>query len=53
MAEGDSADAWAEVAEKITAIRDYTKEKEMYLNQLMDAINGLAYPVEEFNAKVS
>ena len=52
MAEGDSTDAWAETAEKITAIRDYAKKGQMYLSQLLDAINGLAYPVEEFNAKV-
>jgi len=52
MAEGDSADAWAQIAGKITAIKDYTKEKESHFSQLLDSINGLAYPVEAFNAKV-
>ena len=52
MAEGDSADAWAQVARKIADIKDHTKEKELYLSQLLDSINGLAYPVEAFNPKV-
>lgn len=51
MAEGEGADDWAETAKKITAIRDYTKENE-FLSQLLDTINGLAYPVPAFNAKV-
>lgn len=53
MAEGDSEDAWAQVAGKIVDIKDYTKEKELYLSQLLDSINGFAYPVERFNPKVS
>ena len=52
MAEGDSGDAWVQIAGKITAIKEYTKEKEAYLSQLLDAINGLAYPVEKFKCKV-
>ena len=52
MAEGDKADAWAQTAKKITAIKDYTKDKEMYLSHLLDTINGLAYPVEAFSGKV-
>ena len=52
MAEGDNADAWAQVARKITDIKDYTKEKEFYLSQLLDSVNGFAYPVEGFNSKV-
>ena len=53
MAEGDSEDAWAQVAGKIIDIKDYTKEKELYLSQLLDSINGFTYPVQGFKAKVS
>ena len=52
MAEGESADAWPQIAEKIADIKNYTKEKQKYLSHLLDSINGLAYPVEEFNFKV-
>ena len=52
MAEGDSEDAWAQVAGKIIDIKDYTKKKELYLSQLLDSINGFAYPVKGLNVKV-
>lgn len=52
MAEGDSADAWAQAAEKIIAVKDYAKDKELYLSQLLDSINNFAYPVQAFNTKV-
>lgn len=52
MAEGDSADAWAQIARKINAIKDYTEEKELYLSHLLDSINDLTYPVEAFNPRV-
>ena len=52
MAEGESTRAWIQIAGKIGAIEQYTRDNEVYLGQLLDAINGLVYPVEKFDAKV-
>jgi len=52
MAVSDNARTWIQIAEKIGAIEQYTRDNEVYIGQLLDAINGLAYPVDKFDAKV-
>lgn len=52
MAERDRDRKWIQIAEKIGALEQCMRDNEVYVGQLLDTINGLAYPVDKFDAKV-